>query len=50
MSCQLPGGHLAAIYPDQQTAYMAHLRAFAVLGMGVVIATRGRLGITNQKG
>ncbi len=37
-------GFLARLYPDAQLASMAHLIAFAVIGLVVVVATRGRLG------
>ena len=37
-------GVLATLYPEQQIAYVAHLLAFAVVGLVVVITTRGRLG------
>lgn len=37
-------GLLARLYPDQQVATMAHLFAFFVLGLVVLVATRGRLG------
>ena len=37
-------GMLARLYPDRQIALMAHLLTFAVLGLGVVVVTRRRLG------
>ncbi len=37
-------GFLAHLYPDEGLALLAHQLAFAVLGLLVVIATRGRLG------
>jgi membrane protease YdiL (CAAX protease family) len=37
-------GFLAHLYPDDALALLAHQLAFAVLGLVVVIATRGRLG------
>lgn len=37
-------GFLAHLYPDEGLALVSHQLAFAVLGLLVVIATRGRLG------
>jgi membrane protease YdiL (CAAX protease family) len=37
-------GLLAHLYPDQTLAVLAHLVAFLLLGVGVLAATRGRLG------
>lgn len=37
-------GLLAELYPGQTLATMAHLLAFAVIGLVVLAATRGRLG------
>ncbi len=37
-------GYLARLFPNQGLALMAHQLAFVVLGLLVVIATRGRLG------
>lgn len=37
-------GLLAELYPGQALATMAHLLAFAVIGLVVLAATRGRLG------
>ncbi|HEX8488221.1 MAG TPA: CPBP family intramembrane glutamic endopeptidase [Propionibacteriaceae bacterium] len=36
-------GYLAAVYPDNMTAVMSHLLASALLGLVVLVATRGRL-------
>ena len=38
------GGFLRHLYPDASTAGALHLVAFAVVGIVVLIATRGRLG------
>ena len=38
-------GYLSAAYPGQQIAGLSHLLASAMLGLIVVIATRGRLGL-----
>jgi uncharacterized protein len=38
------GGFLRHLYPDTSTAGALHLVAFAVVGIVVLIATRGRLG------
>lgn len=37
-------GYLAHLYPGNSTVTLAHLLAFFVLGLVVVVATRGRLG------
>jgi membrane protease YdiL (CAAX protease family) len=37
-------GYLRSLYPDSSIAGVAHLLAFAVIGLLAVIATRGRLG------
>ena len=37
-------GYLANLHPDNSNVTLAHLLAFFVLGLGVVVATRGRLG------
>ena len=38
-------GLLRSLYPESQLAGMAHLLVFALVGIVVVIATRGRLGL-----
>jgi membrane protease YdiL (CAAX protease family) len=38
-------GLLARLYPDSGLSTMAHLLAFALVGLVVVVATRGRLGL-----
>jgi membrane protease YdiL (CAAX protease family) len=38
------GGVLRRLYPDNEFAGMVHLLAFAVIGLVVLLATRGRLG------
>lgn len=37
-------GFLARLYPDEPVAVMSHQLAFVVLGLIVLVATRGRLG------
>lgn len=41
-------GALARLYPDSAVALMAHLLAFFVLGLVVLIASRGHLGATTD--
>ncbi|HEX8626889.1 MAG TPA: CPBP family intramembrane glutamic endopeptidase [Catenuloplanes sp.] len=41
-------GLLARLYPGQQLAGVAHLLALAVIGLIVVVATRGRLGAARR--
>ncbi|HYP44239.1 MAG TPA: type II CAAX endopeptidase family protein [Propionibacteriaceae bacterium] len=50
-------GYLAAVYPDNAMAVMSHLLASALLGLVVLVATRGRLAdpartsaVTQQEG
>ena len=43
-------GYLANLYPDNSNVTLAHLLAFFVLGLGVVVVTRGRLGHPRTQG
>jgi hypothetical protein len=41
-------GLLRRLYPDDVTASMTHLLAFLVLGVAVLVLTRGRLGAARR--
>ena len=43
-------GYLANLHPNNSNVTLAHLLAFFVLGLGVVVVTRGRLGHPRTQG
>lgn len=43
-------GYLRNLYPDNPTVTMAHLIAMFILGLVVVLATRGQLGLPTRRG